>query len=511
MLNRPTLPPVFWPGILGVAGVKLLLHLFVNTIYGFHRDELLYLALGRHPDWGYWSNPPLIGWLGWIIEHTGDGPLWAVRLLPTLASCMLVGLAGVMARELGGKRYAQFLAAAAVAVAPAYLRTGMLYQPVVFDVLGWAALCYLLLRYLNTENRRYLWYFGLVFGLAFLNKYMVGFLLLALVPALLLTPARNVLWKKDTLIAAGLALLVISPNLLWQYVHHFPVVNHMQALRANQLVHVEPGSFLKDQVLMLFTASLVWVPGLWALASLRRGAYRPLLLLFIGVIVLLLAFQGKAYYTLGIYPVALAGGGVFWEKNMRNRTMRAALPLAMLALLLPLLPLAIPLYPPAKMAAYCQWVGQNLGLTDVNRWEDGRTYPLPQDYADMLGWPELGRAAIAAYRQLPPGTPVLVYGENYGQAGAVDYFGRLQGLPPAVSFSDTYRLWIPDSISAQALIYINDDLGRDVHNLFADIRPIGSITDSLAREFGTTVYLCRQPRQDLDQFWRERVKIVRSQ
>lgn len=509
-MPMPVRPSLFWPGILAVAGTKLLLHLYVNTIYGFHRDELLYLALGQHPDWGYWSNPPLIGGLGWLVQSLG-GALWEVRLLPTLAGCGLVVLAAAMARELGGGRYAQVLAGLAIFVSPAFLRTSMLFQPVVFDILGWTLMCYLLLRYLNTENRRYLYGFGLCFGLFFLNKYMVVFFLAALLVALVLTPQRRWLLQRDAWITAGLALLVMLPNLIWQYSHGFPVITHMAELSRNQLVNVQTADFLGAQLRMCLPAALVWIPGVWLLWQHREGKYRLLFYLFAGVILLLLIARGKHYYTLGIYPMALAAGGLFWENMAQQLWLRVLLPVVMFVLLAPVMPLSLPLLPPADMAAYCRWAAENLGLEGATRWEDGRNYPLPQDYADMLGWPELGEAAVKAVQLLPPGAPVLIYGENYGQAGAVDYFGRKHDLPPAVSFSDTYRLWMPDSTAAQSLIYINDELGEDVQSLFADIRPVGSITDSLAREFGTTVYLCRQPRVNLDSFWRKRVQEVRAE
>lgn len=509
-LHRLSLTIVYWRFILPVVGVKLLLHLYVNTIYGIHRDGLLYLALGRHPDWGYWSNPPLIGWLSWLIQHIGGDAVWVVRLFPTLAGCGIVLLAGMMAREFGGGRYAQFLATLGAAVSPAFLRTSMLFQPVVFDVLGWAIFSWLLVRYLNTSSRRYILAFGAAFGLFFLNKYMVVFFLAALAPALLLTRYRAVLWSRDAAMAAGIALLIMLPNLVWQVMHDFPVVSHMRELRANQLVNVQPANFLVEQLFLNFSGTLVWLPGLWFLWTRQEGRYRSILFLFAGVILLLLALQGKPYYTLGMYPVMMAAGGWAWENLLHRRWLRLALPLLLVVLLIPGAPLALPLFPPSQMAEYCRWAGRNLGLDFVTRWEDGRQHPLPQDFADMLGWPEIGQAATDAFQQLPPGTPVMIYGENYGQAGAVDYFGRRAGLPPAVSFADTYRLWLPETTQATALIYINDELGPDVAALFSDIRPIGSVRDTFAREFGTTVYLCRQPRKNLGEFWRERVAGILS-
>ncbi|MCC6459233.1 MAG: glycosyltransferase family 39 protein [Saprospiraceae bacterium] len=507
-MNRPTL---FWTGILVIAGAKLLIHLYANTIYGFHRDELLYLALGQHLAWGYWSNPPLIGALGWLAQHIGDGSVGDVRLLPTLAGCCLVVLAGAMAREMGGGRYAQVLAALAIVVSPAYLRSSVLFQPVIFDIVGWTVLSLLLLRYLNTERTRVAAWFGLTLGLVLLNKYMAVFWVAALVPALLLSRHWRLFWQRDGQIAMGLAVLVLLPNMYWQFVNHFPVRQHMQDLYDSQLVNTDAAGFLKSQLLMNFTATLVWIPGLWGLWKYREGIYRPVLYLFAGVILLLLLAKGKPYYSLGIYPIMMAAGAVYWEKQLRRWVYRVALPLVMVGLLVPLFPLAIPVFPPEKMADYCRWAAEHLGLRDVTRWENGEYYALPQDYADMLGWAELGQTAVDAYQQVPAGEAVLIYGENYGQAGAVDFYGRPYGLPPAVSFSDSYRLWLPDSTQAQTLIYINDELGQDVQELFADIRPIGSITNAFAREKGTTVYLCRQPRRSLDVFWRERLRQVRGQ
>ncbi len=503
--------PVFWTAILAVTAIKLCAHLYVNTIYGFHRDELLYLALGQHPDWGYWSNPPLIGWLGWVAQELLGGSLFAVRLLPTLGGCGIVVLTGMLARELGGGRYAQLLAVITAAVSPAFLRTSMLFQPVVFDILGWTLLCYLFLRYLNTNRRAYLLFFGISLGIFFLNKYLILLFIAALTPALLLTPARNILVRRDTFFAAGLTLLVMLPNLIWQLANDFPVISHMRALQANQLVNVQASDFLSDQLIMHFTGLLVWVPGLWFLWKSRIWHHRIFLYLVVGVISLLLLLKGKHYYSLGIYPVLMAAGSVFWEKTVTKKLVRVALPAVMIGLLLPMAPLALPLFAPPKMAEYCIWAREALHFDVITRWEDGHHHRLPQDFADMLGWPEIGQAAIRAYQQVPPGTPVLIYGENYGQAGAVDYFGRKADLPPAVSFSDSYRLWMPQHTNAETLIYINDELGDDVQAIFADIRPMGSVRDSFAREVGTTVYLCQDPRRSFADFWAERVREIRGQ
>jgi len=501
------LKPIHWQILLALAAVKLLFHLLTNINYGFHRDEMLYLALGRHLDFGYWSNPPLIGWIAAFIQTVLGDSMFVVRLIPSLLGTGLLVLTGVMARETGAGKYGQFLAALCILVSPAYMRGSWLFQPVMIDVCFWALFCYLILRYLNTEDRRYLLYFGVAFGFGFLNKYIVVFFLMALLIGLLFTPHRRLLWSKHALWTALIAFAIAAPNLIWQYLHGFPVVTHMRELSENQLVNVDPGGFFADQLLMNFPAFVIWMGGLLFLLFYQKAKnFRLIGLLFLATIAVFLLFRGKSYYTLGIYPVMLAAGSVYFEQLLQSVWLRVALPILMLTLLLPALPLGVPFLSVPDMVAYSKWTAKNLGLE--NRWEDGKTYPLPQDYADMLGWEELAQHVMTAYNQVADKSQCLIYCENYGQAGAVELFAK--GLPPINSFSDTYRLWIQKNTDATTLIYVNDELGEDVQAIFADIKAIGKISDLYAREYGTTVYLCQQPRQPFGALWKQRVQEVLS-
>lgn len=503
--NPAFMPKIAWPVLLSLAAGKLLLHLWFINNYGFHRDAFLYLALGRHPAFGYWSNGPLIGWISWLVQHTLGGALWATRLPVVAASCALLLLAGLMARQLGGGRFAQGLAAGCILLSPAYLRTGHQFQPVAFDILAWAGATFLILRFFNSDRQRYILWFGLLFGLGFLNKYSVVFLLLALLVALLLSPDRRVIGSRATGQAALFATVLILPNILWQYFHHWPVAVHLQELSATQLGNVRPVNFLLDQLMENGATFLVWLPGLlWLLLGKAGRRHRTIGWLYLAVIALFLALSGKSYYTLGLYPVLMAAGAVAWERWARRWWARASVPLVMAVLMIPIFPMGVPVLPLDRFVEYCHWLSDTVGFDAPMRWEDGRIHELPQDFADMLGWDELARLAEQAVEQA--GEPVLLYAENYGQAGAIDHLGR--DLPPAVSFADSYRLWLPDTTSAQALVYVNDELGKDVADLFADIRLIGQVEHPYAREHGTKVYLCRRPRQPLGPFWAERVRMV---
>ena len=157
------------------------------------------------------------------------------------------------------------------------------------------------------------------------------------------------------------------------------------------------------------------------------------------------------------------------------------------------------------------WLSQDLGVEGPLRWEGGKLHALPQDYADMLGWTELAAAADRALAQAGDPNNCIIYGENYGQAGTIDHYCP-KPHPTVVSFSDSYRLWAPDTLApnVNTFIYINDELGDDVKDLFQDIQPMGGITDTLAREFGTTVYLCRQPKRSFPEFWVARMREVKG-
>lgn len=497
--------------------LKILAFFTVSRDYDFHRDELLYLALGSHPDWGYWSNPPMIGWLGAVTRLFPVYSLDVVRVFPLLASVGTLVLALRITRIMGGGFYAEALAGLAMLLCPPYLRTMAMFQPVVFDIFFWTLCSYCLARYLQQEERRWLLWFGTAIGLGLLNKYLLLFLGAALSAGLLLTPHRRLFREKYLFFAAGIALLIWLPNLIWQVANHFPVALHMRALKENQLVHVSPGSFLMDQVLSHLPAFFLIPAGLFFFFSKTGEKFRLLGWVFVFSELLLLFFQGKSYYALGLYPFLLAAGAVFLEKKttasvwgMGFRCVSAGFPVI---LGLALFPFSIPCLTPEKMVQFCAGFVQKTGIDAPVKWEDGETHDLPQDYADMLGWKEIAAFTEAAWKQSSDQEHTLIYAENYGQAGAISWYGRKQNLPPVLSFSDTYLLWAPDSLDREIthFIYVNDELGEDVQQLFADIRLVGTIENPRARERGTRVYICKAPRESFRNFYKSRIGGIKEQ
>ena len=501
---------LIWIGILMV--VAFLLRMLSNQKYGFHRDEFLYISQGQHLDWGFWSNPPGPAFFSWLTQATLGDSLWAIRFFPALLGVLTIGLVCLMARDMGGKRYAQLLAGICVIISSSMPRAFLMYNPVPFDIFYWTLLAFLLLRYIKRGQNQYLWYLGLTAGLGFINKYSILFFALPAIIALLTTKHRKVFQRRDFWIGVSLGMVIILPNIGWQWNNGFPVIGHMEELQQNQLTNVRPLDFIKDQLLFNASVLLVWLPGLWYLFASKKGTpYRLIGIIFIGIIALLLFLQGKSYYTLGAYPMMFAAGACMWEHWTTRRIWLRIVPLVVCPLIFfRLMPFSVPYLKLDKMIAFGQEAVE-MGLDGVVRWEDGEIHPLPQDYADMLGWEELGDLVKEALSQLNESESYLIYCENFGQVGAVNYYGKNEGIK-AVSFADAFAYWVPEELTpdVQTFIYVNDELGDDVANLFENINEVGRVNNPYARERGTRVYLCQHPRSSFPEFWALRVRQVRT-
>jgi hypothetical protein len=496
-----------WIG--AIAVINIAVHLvFYNTL-GFHRDELLYFSLGAHPAAGYASVPPFTGVMAWLMIHLAGSNLFSARLLPALFSGLMVFLASAIAKELKGGTYARILAAIGVVVNPLNLRGFYFFMPVFFDIFFWTLVFWILLKWINTGKDKWLLFLGAATGLGLLNKYLILLQIFCLIFAILFTSHRTVYRNRSLYIAAGIALLIFLPNLIWQIVHGLPVITHMRALNESQLVHVNRINFLTDQLFIGFASALLFLPGLIApFFSRTLKPFLPLAAASLLVILMLLVLRGKSYYTAGLFPFLICSGAVFWETVIKTRWVRVVLPVLLVILTLPALPMMIPVWKEAKLADYFAGMKRTIGFDAVLRDEDGRYHELPQDYADMLGWDELAALAAKAYDQVDDKNASFIYCENYGEAGAVTVLGKDYGLPHPVSFSESFFYWAPREFQTEitSVVYINFEMGEDVDTLFRDICVIGSISNPLAREYGVKVYLCRDPAYSFNAFWREAVK-----
>jgi len=501
------------PWVFLIAILNVLLHLaFYNTL-GFHRDELLYFSLGQHLAAGYASVPPFTGFIAWLMIHILGYSLLSERMIPMMLSSVLVFLGAAISKELRGKHYAQVITAFAICVTPLNLRGFSLFQPVCFDVFFWSLIFWLVLKWINTKSDKYLLFLGLSAGVGMLNKYLVALEIFGLLAAFMFSPYRNIFTRKALYLAILIAFVAFLPNLIWQIKNHLPVLIHMQALNDTQLVHVNRLDFFTDQIFMSSMAIILFIPGIIFLCiGESMKPYRPVAIASLIVLLILAILRGKSYYTIGLFPLWIAAGGVFWEYKLKRKFAKILLPALMLLITIPILPMGIPIYKPEKLAEYFARVKDKYGFDMVLRWENGNIHSLPQDYADMLGWDELAAITAKAYEQVPDKKATMIYAENYGQAGAIMVIGKKYNLPEPVCFSESFFYWFPRNPEHEIknLIYVNSELGKDINELFANCRLIGKIENPLAREYGTEVWLCTAPRSSFNEFWRQRVPQITS-
>ncbi len=511
----------FNPGLLLIllfAFLKLSFHLMTNDLWSFHRDEFLYLALGRNLDWGYWSNAPFTGFLSFIAQWVfggSDGISVAyLRFFPALFSTGVMVLVLLLVREMSGKNPAIIIAGISMMMCPGFLRPGMMFMPVIFEIFFWTLYSWIIIKYLNSGKKQYLLWLGFALGIGLLNKYSTIFYVFGILVGMLLTKHRNLFQSKTFYIAVGITLLTFLPNLIWQYSNGFPVFFHMSELRNSQLVNVSLSSFIFDQILMCLPALFVWLSGIYFFfVNPNARNFTILGWIFLSIIAILILLNGKGYYTLGIYPLLVAAGATQLDKIFEIKKWRWLWFILIIKALIigaVLMPFSAPVIPQDKMIAYCN-ASKEKGLDVPMRWEDGQIHDLPQDYADMLGWEELAEIVRKTYLENDLNAQnTLVYAEDYGEGGSVDHFN--QDILEIVSFSDSYRLWVKDTIpnTVVNLVYINDELGEDVEALFESIEIAGSIQNPLARERGTSVYLCQKPRSSFKEFWEGRVQEVKD-
>ncbi len=495
--------------IIGIALFNFLARLLFFDNLEFHRDELLYFALGQHPALGYETVPPLIGWISFLLQAVFDHSVFAVRIFPALLSGVMVLLVASIARELGSTRYGSIVAVIGLSFAIFFMRSFFLFQPVHIEIFLWTLCIWLVLKYINTENDRYLVLFGIAAGFALLNKYLSGLFFAGFLLIIPFTQYRNAFRNRFFWVGMMAGFLIFLPNLIWQVSKGFPVFHHISALYDTQLVHMDIPTFLIDQVMSPYGVTILTLAGIiFLLSSAKMKRFRFMAFLSLFVIVSLMLLKGKGYYTLGVFPFMIAAGAAAFDNWLHGRFVRIALPALIVLINFPAIPIGLPVFEKEGLKKYFRYMDEEMGIDLGRRFEDGTIHSLPQDYADMIGWEELTMLTDKAYRMIDDKEAALVYGENYGQAGAIAVIGKKYGLPEPVSFHESFRYWFPREFKTEILsfIYINDELGEDIAQLFEEITIIGSISDPDAREFGTTVYLCEKPLRSFNEFWKERTR-----
>ena len=481
--------------LLWLALASFVGHMLVSGNYGYFRDELYYMAAGRHLAFGYVEYPPMIALLAALMNVLVGDALVAIHLIPALAGAALIVITGLMARELGGGRFAQWLAALGAMVALVFMGTGSIFSMDVLDELWWALGAYVLIRLIKEQRPRLWLVFGLVCGLGLLTKLTILAFGLGVVVGIALTPRRADFRTRWPWLGGAIAGLFLLPYIVWnasngwatwEFWHHYGGISDGSPL-----------SFLANQLFLLnpFTIPL-WVAGLVFYFRRPEGKpYRALGWMFVSLFLLFLAISFKSYFLAPAYPPLFAGGALVFERAaQRRRWVKPAYVPALILSGLFLAPLAMPILPPSAFIAGYGWLS---GAGGVNPGQNSQGR-FPQYLGDRFGWDTMTAQVASIYDALPTGerAQTCILTTNYGEAGALQFLGTKYHLPPVISGHNNYFLWGPGKCSGQTLIVVGDGFTTsDLRQTYADVRQVALTSCQYCQpeEYQAPIFVCTRP------------------
>lgn len=480
----------YWILILLLLLKFILQFMLVNPVYELHRDEFLHLNQADHLAFGFISVPPFTALVSKLIFLLGGNIFW-IRFFPALFGALTIIFVWLIAEVIGGGLLSKILASTALLFS-VMMRINVLYQPNSFDILVWTVVFYFFVRYIHSGKKRWFYILSLIIAAGFYNKYNIIFLLFGLIAGLGFSSQRNIFGKTEFWKALFILVLLLMPNLIWQFIHHFPVVEHMKVLKIRQLDNNTSLGFLKDQV-MFFSGSLVLIlSGLTAFIYYKPfKVYRFVGICFVVVISVFACLKAKNYYAIGLYPVIFAFGSVFIERLLSRKWTFIVIPALIGINLATFILTARFVYPVDSPSAIKEnpVMFEKIGML---RWEDGKNHALPQDFADMNGWIEMADKALAAYKKLPEAERknTLVFCDNYGQAGALNYYNRKK-MPPAFSFNTDYIFWLPRQGRILNVLLVGERPSDMVVRMFKSVQLASKVDNEFSREKGTGIYLLK--------------------
>lgn len=498
--------------VLAIAGATLVAHLAVSWRHGFFRDELYFIDCGRHPAFGYVDQPPLVPLVAAATQWFGHS-LVALRAVAGLAHAGTVvvcaALAGLVAGEvrLPG-RSARRVAAVAVAVSPMFQGLTTTLNTTAFEPLMWTFLAYAVVRAIVRDEPRFLVIAGVVAGLALEAKYAVPMFLVPLIAGVAVGPARRILVTRQMLLGTALCIAIALPSAIWQLAHGLPFLELLRAASHGKNTVIPPLAFLSNQLQVMNPAlAPMWIGGVaWCLVGRDLARVRLLAIAFLAVLLATMLLHGKDYYAAPAYGVAFALGAVAVERFIRWAIVRAIYVALAVAVGLIAAPYSMPILDPPALVAYMEWLGARPQAQETNQ----KDAAIPQGQADMLGWPELEARVAEVWRSLPSGerAQAAIVTTNYGEAGAINFFGADDGLPRARSGHNQYGLWGPGEHDSSVVIRVGGDLAR--YRQLCDDATVAAtfgVPYAMPYEQDRPILLCRGLRGGLRSRWPELVHI----
>jgi len=509
----------FWLSVTAIgayfAVFSLFLHFVFNSGYGYFRDELYFLACGEHLAWGYPDHAPMIGLMARASRVLLGDSLFAIRFFPAVAGAVKIFLTALLVKEFGGRRLAAVLACLCVLCAPVYLAIDNLLSMNSLEPVFWTACVYFAVRALRTtpedsaqkiQSPSINWLlFGLFAGLGLMNKHSMLFFGLGTVVGLLLTPTRKVFLDKYFWAGGVLALLIFLPNIIWQIQNNFATLELLQNVqKTGKNVEMSPLQFFVSQIMALNPLSFpVWLAGIWYFLADKNGKrFRFLGVCYLALLALMIYLKAKDYYLVPVYPMLFAGGAIFWEQLIEKvralRFIKYAYPVLIVALTAAILPVVVPVLPVDKLISYQETIGFKPPKSEV-----AHDSPLQQIFSDQFGWQEMVEKTAEVYNNLPPEERAKagIFASNYGEAGAIDFFGRQYNLPKAISGHQSYFLWGPREFTGEVLIILGakkEDAEKACEAVEEKTEINHPFSDSYEKY---KILVCRKTKKPLPEIW----------
>ncbi len=499
------------------AAAEVLLHLYSNAFahYGYFRDELYYVACSRHLAAGYVDQPPLSSFILFLSIKLFGESLFAIRLLPAIASGITVFIAGLITRKLGGGTFAVLLACLCVAIAPEFVGTNGIYSMNTFDWVFWSLAAYVVILIMLAERSGgrsdKLWLLlGVVLGFGLLNKIDILWFGLSLLVGLLLTPQRRSLATVWPYAAGVVALALLSPYVIWNVTHNFATLEFIHNASSLKYSSLNPVTFISGTIDSLNMLALpVWIAGLYFLFFHEEGKMFRLIgfIFLVSFVVLVLNWHSKPEYIAPAFPILFAAGGVMFERIASHRGFgwtKFAMPALVAIFGLMSLPFALPILPVQSFIKYSETLGVKPSTSEAQHLTE-----LPQFYADMFGWENMAATVSKVYVSLPPDEQrkTVVFAQNYGEAGAIDFFRAKYPLPRVICGHNNYWYWGPDDTTFTTVIVIG---GRPEDHLKSldSVEERGMIISKYAMPYETNlpVFVCRGLKLPYSVIW-QRVKV----
>ncbi len=426
------------------AGCFLLMTLVTAERYGFFGDELYYIACAKHLDFGYVDQPPLVPLLTlfstWLFGET----IISLRIMSGIAGALTVILSGGIAKDLGGGRLAQSLAALAICFASAFPALSSFISMNPIDIMLCTLFIFLFTKTIADPTPQRWIVLGVLSGIGLLNKYTFLVLGFSLLVSLVITKRWNVLRMPWMYIAGAMGFAIFLPHILWQIQHGWPTLEFMRNATEYKNLSLSPIAFFLQLTISLnpFTLPL-WLGGLlYLFFGKEMKEYRFLGWMTLVFLLVYVLQNSKTYYVLPVFPLLLSVGAVALERICQAYRLRWLPWVTGSAIVLSgivLMPLAVPILPVPQFVTYAK----SMGLWNMIRMEKGEGDVLPIHFVYRMGWEELTKMVGTVYNGLPQDEmkQCAILGSWYGIAGAIDHFGPAYGLPQAICPRNSYWMW----------------------------------------------------------------------